>query len=328
MLAKDLSALRLGFNLGQTFDNADKSTDPARVKPLLKAYRDKGFTHVRIPVSWRRSDDYFFNKTKFMTDLMTAVQYSVDIGLAVILDAHHEQWLHERYDDSQAVRDKFKDMWKDIAGKFRTFSPDKLVFEVLNEPQVKFGDTDDCMREPFISRTRAINQAGYDGIRSATATHLVLAMLPGGGVDPCLAVAVHSYTPNAFCLPSGSNDVFPTVDAVRAFLSDRAAKTRRYSDASGIYVMMNEFGVGAEDQSRRGDPRVAAFYYETAKNFLQRGIALSVWDDSGSFAVRDDRGTWVYGLADAMIKGARDATTAPAASRRRDLAPIIETIDL
>ena len=47
-----VSAMGLGFNLGNTFDLNLRTTDPAEIRPVIDLYVAAGMKHIRIPVSW------------------------------------------------------------------------------------------------------------------------------------------------------------------------------------------------------------------------------------------------------------------------------------
>jgi endoglucanase len=329
MLASDLRELGAGFNLGNRFDTRTNSIDfDSSVKRAIDDFRGKGFGHVRIPVTWIPPSGRYKLVTDpyFVQQLTKAVKYAASLGLRVIVDAHHEGWLKDRFDGSAPLKTRFQQLWTDIARLFADVSDDSLVFQILNEPGSNFD----------VAETRLVNQWGYDAVRAVTKTRCVLVQgndmgscfggkavyptastLPGGGTDARVAVSVHCYGPPEFALESGSNAIFTDAAAVAASVENRFKQMRKWIAKSGGMkaLVWDEFGVGAkDDQNRRGDPRVREFYYQTARKCAAEGWPCTVWCDQGWFCVRKESGEFVYGLADALLQGKRDAD---AAARKR-----------
>ncbi|KAG5183890.1 family 5 glycoside hydrolase [Tribonema minus] len=320
MFASDLQKLGVGFNLGNRFDSRTNSIDfDTSVKRAISDFKAKGFTHVRIPVTWMykgkcklKSDPYFVQQ------LTKAVKYAVSLKLFVIVDTHHESWLKDHFDGSATLKATFEQLWTDISHLFADISDDALIFQVLNEPPSNFD----------IAKTRLVNQWGYDAIRAVTTTRCILCMgndmgspfgakavyptaadLPGAGKDARLALSVHTYGPPEFALQDGSNDVFATVAEVTASIDKRFSQLKKWIARSGHVTMVwDEFGVGARnDQARRGDPRVREFYHRTANLCSMEKWPCTVWCDQSWFGVRHESGEFVYGLADAVLQGKADA---------------------
>src|SRR6476646_2654240 len=132
-----------GCNAGGLFEMQNHDTGANTVSPILKAMSDKGFKHVRIPVTWYpenlngtcRLDDPIF-----MKNLDNAVYYANYLGLGIILNCHFEAWFYDHYDGSQALKDKFWLLWQRIAKRYDNIKQIDLIFETLNELQGNLGD--------------------------------------------------------------------------------------------------------------------------------------------------------------------------------------------
>jgi hypothetical protein len=87
VLALCIACADTGINLGQVFESDDynRPRDATNVSPLLLAFKQEGFKHVRIPVTWFpdatggaagrcRLDD-----TTFMSQLENAIFYSINV---------------------------------------------------------------------------------------------------------------------------------------------------------------------------------------------------------------------------------------------------------
>ena len=322
MLAKYLMLLGLGFNLGNRFDNTENPNDIPTVNKLLDDYRIKGYDTVRIPVTWIRGTEEMIRDVDFMTKLHSAVDHSINLGFKVIIDAHHEHWLIDNY--TRETKRKFGKLWKQIANEFKDKSNEDVIFDVLNEPHSDFGDAQTKVDSIQSKRTREINEIGYNSIRSISKNRMILVevngmsniyaengvypnktYLPGKGKDPRVAVSLHIYGPTEFCLPDGGNpNYFDTIDQLREHVSKTVDKVINLHKKTGIYFHIGEFGVGYENQDKRNNNKVRAWYYYMTLYFMRAKVPVTAWCDSGMFALRSKVGKWVYGLADAMISAA------------------------
>ncbi|RYG24728.1 glycoside hydrolase family 5 protein [bacterium] len=325
-----------GFNLGNTFDLGLHSTAPADVKPLIDLYVAAGMRHVRIPVTWGepikgslladRTGKLNPNNPRFR-QLGTVVDYALSKGLYVIVNAHHEHWLKDHYDGSPTYDRAFADLWTGIAQQFKNRSQ-KLVFEILNEPEKAFGDWSGPVK-PFdpqaLSYTRKVNEIGWRAVRQAggaNRTRIVMvgtngqgnqsmldelyptaAILPGGGKDPYLMVTVHTYDPWPFCGQDGSNAKWPGEAAIAKPIRDVAAHARML----GVPVNYGEFGVGREkDQSERDTDLVRGYYRTVRRTAQAEGMSVTPWDDRGWFGLttrsNDGKYRFLHRIVPSMMK--------------------------
>jgi endoglucanase len=131
-----------GFNIGNAFDNGIQSTNPAELKPLIDLYHDAGMNHVRIPVTWMDrfssnvadADGNVNTGHSRLLELKEVVDYAIGLDLYVVINTHHEHWLKDYYDGSDAMDAIFINLWTDIANFFKDYDH-HLIFEVLNEPE-------------------------------------------------------------------------------------------------------------------------------------------------------------------------------------------------
>jgi endoglucanase len=217
-----------GVNVGNTFDFQQHSTNPANVKGLIDFYFNAGFKHVRLPVTWMDGFDgdtladvggnIHIQHPRFL-QLVEVIDYAIARGMWVILNTHHEFWLKNSYDGSASYNHRFANLWKQIATFFQDRSQ-RLIFEVLNEPEGAFGNWSgkiSPLNAMALSLTRQINMIGYEAIRGTgglNKTRIVLLMpngqgnhtlldkvypskesVPGAGRDPFIAFSVHTYDP-------------------------------------------------------------------------------------------------------------------------------------
>lgn len=312
-----------GFNLGNTFDNGIHPTDFVNVKPVIDLYKSAGMKHVRIPTTWMdRFPDHLadangnvnYNHPRFL-QLVQAIDYAISLDMYVVLNTHHEHWLKDNYDGTANFDTKFQALWTGIATYFKDYS-NKLIFEVLNEPEGTMGEMDgngpfpDPNDPTAIAFTRQINKVGYDAIRATggkNATRVVMVGLngqgnannialiypttmtvPGRGSDRYVAIQVHSYNPWAFCGETGSNAAFPGTPAIETGIQTVSV----HSIKLNIPVNYGEFGVGrASNVGERNTDLVRGFYRTMAVSTLGQKMSYSVWDDRGWFALINNDGT-------------------------------------
>ncbi|KAG5191373.1 glycoside hydrolase superfamily [Tribonema minus] len=323
-----LSEIGIGLNLGQVFESKQNSRRPDQVRPWLAAVKAKGFGHVRIPVTWYPSDACVLDDSEFVHLLDDAIQYAVKIGLTLVINAHHEKWLFDYYDGSDVFNAKFKALWSRIAYKYRAYTQQQLLFEVLNEPDGKFGIGSASTTTGCIELTRTINRVGYEGIRYVDATRIVLvqpndagniwavprvyptkATLPGAGADKSVGIQCHTYDHYNFCLQGGTNAFYKSVDDISADIGKRVAMLMKWhTDIGGqdtVALHLGEFGVGRLDQRQRDADIVRAYYRITSKLFRDKSICCTAWSDNGWFALTtmdaSRRVTWPFGLADQIL---------------------------
>lgn len=334
----------VGINLGNTFDANYLPHDAHITKAQVDLYAHAGFTHIRIPVTWR---DHFpepliddagrlDTESPRFKSLQATVDHALSLGLYVILNTHHEMWLKHHYTGpGDDLGRRFADMWKAIATHFADRG-DRLMFEVLNEPEGTMGDWSGGLdpHDPVaLERTRSINLLGYQAIRSIPGNRYRIILiapngmgnysmiqevyprpedLPGGGRDPYLMVTLHTYDPWDFCGQDGSNSVYLDRDqplqALRRDIDERIDATARWAEHMPVAVHFGEYGIGRKDAGQRDHTIVREYYRYLTHAILQKGWAASVWDDRGWFAITNQdydaphERRWVYGLAQAVLE--------------------------
>jgi len=311
-----IEAMGRGINIGNTYDMNQDNQDPAVVKERVKWIKDKGFGHVRLPVTWGQSFDPSSQLTSEVTEV---VDYAISLGLYVVLNTHHENWLKEHYDGSKYFNDLFWNLWHNIAMHFDS-RDGHLIFKILNEPEKAFGSWGGGQwPQPFdqvsIDRTRQINGVGFDAVRRVSPKRFVFlspnAMasigtasyvypnptnMPGGGNDACLGVEVHTYDPWDFAGDTGSNAYFGTVERMKLGLYDTWRDLHIWQFHSAVKLYVGEFGIGRRDCCKaERDHDIVREYYKFAMNhFRSNGWAAAAWDDPGWFAIYHDQSNGIH----------------------------------
>ena len=102
-----------------------------------------GFDYVRLPIDAVPLEQSMRGRGGPRNDFMTRLDHAVDTmlanGLAVIVDVHPEddfkQQLQTGYPGNGAV-DRFAMLWRWLAAHYAGRDPDRVFFEILNEPEV------------------------------------------------------------------------------------------------------------------------------------------------------------------------------------------------
>lgn len=328
-------AMGPGFNLGNVFDNGLNSTEFANIKPIIDLYKNAGMKHIRIPTTWMdrfssniadANGNINVNHPRFL-QLVQTVDYALSQDLYVVLNTHHEHWLKDNYDGSENFDSKFATLWTGIAEYFKAY-PNKLVFEVLNEPDGTMGELDgngpfpDPSDPTALQYTRQINLVGYNAIRATgenNATRIIMvglngqgnavnfervypniASLPGSGTDKNLMVQVHSYNPWAFCGETGNNGAYPGNPAIEAGIQTVSVHAIKLN----VAINYGEFGVGrSNNQAERNSDLVRGFYRTVAVSTIGQKMSYTVWDDRGWFGLTNNSGTnFTYNIVPTMLQ--------------------------
>jgi endoglucanase len=295
---KAIADMGIGINLGNTLDapNEGDWAKPAQ-ESFIVAFKDAGFKHVRIPVTWHQHVQKvapYDIDGEFLERVEKVLDWALEQDLYVILNAHHESWLKEDYQDKNHQA-RFERIWEQIAAHFKNKSA-KLMFEILNEPN---GMT--------VANVNEVNKRILSIIRNENPTRLVV--FSGNGYTPIDSLLMtdipdmqdkflignfHSYDPWKFagqCTQSWGGI------ADEANLRNIYQRASDWSITNQIPIMVNEFGAAKYDRQMKGNicdlsQRLdyLAHHVSLATEF---GIAASFWDDGRSFSTFDrTNNTW------------------------------------
>ncbi len=329
--AQIAAEIKVGWNLGNTLDcyNVDWELDgshetawgnPETTKAMIDAVKAAGFNAVRIPVSWtdHMTDDGTID-ADWMNRVQEVVDYSMDNGMYTILNVHHDDytWLNPTYSDEAAVTVKFKNVWTQIAARFKNYDT-TLLFEGMNEPRV-IGSANEWMGGTPEERDviNHLHQAFVDTVRASggnnaertliVTTHA--ASITGDAVnglvipnDGNIIVSIHNYAPWKFTTLEYPND--KTFDDASKAELDRGFDFLYNTFVSkGIPVIIGEFG--AENKNNAADR--AAYYAYYVEAAAKRNIPCFVWDNgpADSYGLLNrETCTW---FDEAIVKGMMDA---------------------
>jgi len=115
------------------FDSYDTAADMALIKAM-------GFDHVRFtlncdPMFRRGQADQIPADYLAMVD--AAVKMILDQNLAIIIDIHPESDFKAKLVADDAFVEQFEDYWRALAKHYSNLDPEKVFFEILNEPEFR-----------------------------------------------------------------------------------------------------------------------------------------------------------------------------------------------
>lgn len=143
--ADSLLPLSKGVNLSNWFNDY---SDPAQFSnrfttPALQLIKASGFTYVRIPIGatilFNSANPSQLNSVNLAL-VDAAVNRCINAGLAVTINLHPlSNETDSLLSNNNMFPVKLAQYWKALAGYFKKYSPDKIFFEVFNEPHASAG---------------------------------------------------------------------------------------------------------------------------------------------------------------------------------------------
>jgi endoglucanase len=293
-----VAEMQIGINLGNTFDAPHEGDWAlAAQESFIIAFKEAGFNHIRIPVTWHEHTQLeapYEIDSEFLTRVEEVVDWALAQNMYVILNAHHEGWLKENYQD-QGNKNRIDSIWIAIATHFKNKSS-KLIYEILNEPNGMTVAGVDHLNKRVLSIIRNENPnrlVVFSGNGFSPINALLSADIPDIQ-DRFLIGNFHSYDPWEFagqCQQNwGSNEHKSNLRNIYQQASDWAIVNQ-------IPVMVNEFGVAKFDfilpENICDVSERLAYLIHHVSLANEFGIAGSFWDDGGSFSTFDRvNGTW------------------------------------
>ncbi|MBQ7487940.1 MAG: glycoside hydrolase family 5 protein [Clostridia bacterium] len=277
-----------------------------------------GFKTIRIPVSWHDHlmDSAYTINPDWMLRVKQVVDWSLNVGLNVILDVHHDNTLEYIYPDNAHFEQSsayLTAMWTQICATFANYDQ-HLIFEGLNEPRLVGTDVEwmydytdpDCVEATdCINRLNQlfVNTVRESGGRNADRYLMIPAYaaspytaildnftLPTDTAKDRLLVSVHAYIPYDFAMYDTGTDYFDIEDTNQTSVIDDAFNALYDTFIKkGIPVIIGEFGC-IYNGNLRDRLDFTAYYCARA---YERGLTCVIWDN-GNF----NGGEESFGLLD------------------------------
>jgi endoglucanase len=324
--ASRLAHLRHGINLsewfaqvydpkGYTKEHFETWTTSADIALIKSA----GFDHVRLSVNPQPMMDAErgSKSAEYFGYLDHAMKMILDAGLAVELDMHPESDFKSRLANEDDFVERFADFWRTVAKHYATWDPERISFEILNEPE---------MRDPY--RWYGVEAKLSAAIRQGAPSNTIIA--PGAKWDddydmifleplrdPNVIYAFHFYEPHIFThqgatwgafywhwlkdlhYPSNPENAAQVAESVpeavhrldvirygqdhwdASRVEGEINQAADWAKRNGVPLVCNEFGV-----YRKAEPQDRLAWLEDVHTALERhNIGWAMWDYSGSFGV-------------------------------------------
>jgi len=319
--------LRRGINASEWFAQSPADYSAARTNRYTDAQdialiARLGFDHVRLsidPVPLEQNPRALDGlNAEFLARLDRAVDDMLAHGLAVQIDLHPEDSYKQRLVADDGAVDNLSMLWRRLAAHYANRDPDKIFFEIVNEPEVR-----DPYRWAGIQATlaAAIRQAAPRNTLIATGPNysgmadlLGLHPLP----DPNVIYTFHFYEPHEFTHQGAAwglawwsfthNIPYPATEASMAdalkqlpdlpsryklenywldrwdahrirLLIDEAAA---WAHQNGVPLLCNEFGAYRD----HSDVQSRMNWIHDVRTALEAdGIGWTMWDYRGGFGV-------------------------------------------
>jgi endoglucanase len=332
--AARLAHIRHGINLSEWFAQVydpkgytkehfqtwTTATDIALIKSA-------GFDHVRLSVNPQPMMDAARSRNgsaEYFGYLDAAVKMILDAGLAVEIDMHPDSDFKTRLGKEDDFVERFADFWSMVAQHYASWDPDRVFFEILNEPEMRdayrwYGV--EAKLAAAIRRGAPTNTIIAAGARWDDDDDLVfLEPLP----DANVIYVFHFYEPHIFThqgatwgayywhwlkglhypsSPENAAQVAAAVPEARdrmqvirygqdhwdpARIEAEINQAADWAKQRRVPLICNEFGV----YRNFSDPQDRAAWIKDVRTSLERhNLGWAMWDYSGSFGVVTNRET-------------------------------------
>lgn len=299
-----VSAMQPGWNLGNSLDATGSETswgNPEITPSLIQQISAQGFKSIRIPITWSHrmggAPDYTIDPA-FMDRVQQVVDWSLDAGLYVMINIHHDswQWINAMPAKHDEVLARFNAAWTQLADRFKNHSS-KLMFESVNEPV--FEGVDDAAQMALLDElnTSFFRIVRASGGKNAVRPLVLPTLWTNSGQeylnsvattvsnlnDPNLIATVHYYGYWPFSVNIAGETRFDDSsinDIVTSF--DRIHHT---FVANGIPVILGEYGLlGFDKNTGTIEHGEMLKYFEYLTQYARsKNITHMLWDNGQHF---------------------------------------------
>jgi aryl-phospho-beta-D-glucosidase BglC (GH1 family) len=319
--------LKHGINASEWFAQSASDYSAARTNRYTDAQdialmASLGFDSVRLSIDATPLEQYPRGKDGLSVDFVARLDRAVDAmlanGMAVEIDLHPEDSWKQQLRTSNEQVDRMTSLWRRLAAHYADRDPDRIFFEILNEPEVS---------DPY--RWSGIQARVAAAIREVAPRQTIIATGPNYSAimdllrmhplaDGNVIYNFHFYEPIEFTHQGAgwgagwwtyTHDIpYPATEAsMEAALklvpeaADRAELERYWLDhwdakrmrtmvdeaaawgkSNGVPLLCNEFGV----YRVHSDPQSRMRWLHDFRTALEAdGIGWTMWDYRGGFGV-------------------------------------------
>ena len=269
--------LNAGINLGNSLDafadgvsGLDTETcwaNPSTTKDMIRMFANAGFDTLRVPVTWDvhmgPAPNYTIDPA-WMARVRQVVDWGLEAGMAVILNAHHEfGWLRPELSLLADILPRYRSLWQQIADSFRDYG-EKLLLQGSNEPNLMGGEN--CAWGSGNANVRAaINVLNHTFVRTVRETggnnanrwlcipNLAARPLPDcmrdmiAPKDDHVIYTIHCYSPDRFVFARDTqSDTAIFDEKARDEVHEMFEDIKRWALPHGMPIMITEWGAVAK----------------------------------------------------------------------------------
>lgn len=311
-----------GINLGNAWDS-DGNDDNGWYNNIENSFfgiiKNAGFNSVRIPVRWQKGASNNSVSSSRLSGVKEDINLAIKNGLIVIVNFHHYLELNDAGNSSQSSfnseKQKFLNLWAQVAREMNSFADDQVVLEILNEPTISnAARVDTLMNQAY--RVIRQNAPGktimFEAYHAAKFADIMDLHMPADGN---IIYSGHYYEPYTYT-HQGSNGydckgdaTFDTSTIASDFNTYVALAKALYPDINGtdfIPMNMGEFGVAGQGNdcgNAPSDSKRVAWTKSVIAAANSYGISWHYWNfskASGFEAYDRYGGGWKAGFLDAF----------------------------
>ncbi len=254
-------SLGKGMNVSNWLEeywNADWPNPTKYTKQHFEAMHLAGIESVRLPINFHAVVDtitpYAVDTGHLVFDLVDSViTWTDELDMKLLIDNHHGWFLDD--DTWRTELPRFSHMWAVVANKYKHLDPDRVIFELLNEPLLGFH------RDSLV----IMYKDAIDSIRVYTTDHSIVLSPQWAGTammfsefepiegDTNLIYTWHTYDPLNFThqgltwhnpyFPSGTE--FPSADTTitETWFYTGWERVLDWKETYGLPMFLGEFGL-------------------------------------------------------------------------------------
>lgn len=295
-------AMKRGANLAHWLQH--KGTQPID-KTDLKALHTAGFDHVRLPfdpmvLGWNPERP---EELPLADKLRDAVDMILASGLNIIFDMHPENKFKLSLEKDPENVDALVRLWRKLAREYAGVPPNRLAFELLNEPTFWSGGP-----KPW----NVLVQQLHAAVRENAPKHLILASTrKSGGVaylkdlqplkDPNVMYVIHLYQPHVFTHQGPKWSQYSAISGV-PFPASKAGDAAKYIDplAPSDKLARAEKGFREYIDTDYGQAEMQE-YLEIATEWAKKHNVRLICNEFGVIAAHADRDSRYRWINDARV---------------------------
>ena len=335
--------LGLGWNMGNHFDaysngvaNETAWQGKSATQATFTGLKEKGFTSVRIPVTWMghigEAPDYTLDE-KWLNRVYEVVGFAESAGLNVIINTHHDEdhgesdgnhWQNlkgavDSEDVNTQVKEEIAAFWTQVANKFKD-KGDFLMMESFNE--LIYGDqwSSSSNTEKKCDVINQWNQVFVDAVRATGGNNATRWLgVPGYAASPNYLkyltvpagktmLAFHCYDPYDYTI--GAKQLADWGHTGTLYKSGEEEIKTLFNSiytnyiAKDIPIYMGEFGCSMRNKN---DAKAWAYYLYYLEYFVKAartfGIPAFLWDNGASGYGQEKHGYIGHGTGEYTSNG-------------------------